>query len=134
MKMDYETPDNLLYTRTHEWLRRDEQNPDEATIGITDFAQGGVGDVVYLDLPAEGNEVTAGEPCGEIESTKTVADLYAPVGGEVIAANGDLVDRPELVNASPYDQGWMISVRISDEAELEGLLDAAAYRALLQGS
>ena len=134
MKTDYETPDNLLYTRSDEWLRRDEESPDEVTIGITDFAQDQVGDVVYLELPAEGDKVTAGEPCGEIESTKTVSDLYTPVSGEVIAANGDLEDQPELVNASPYGEGWMIRVLIADEAELEGMLDAAAYRARLQGS
>ena len=134
MKMDYEIPADLLYTSTHEWLRRDGENPDEVTIGITDFAQDEVGDVVYLDLPAEGAEVTGGEPCAEIESTKTVAELYAPVSGAVIAANRDLEDQPELVNASPYDEGWIIRVRVADGAALEGLLDAAAYRAMLQGS
>ena len=134
MKKDYETPGNLLYTRTDEWLRRDEENPDEFTIGITDYAQDQVGDVVYLDLPGQGNTVTAGEPCGEIESTKTVSDLNAPISGQVIAANADLEDRPELVNASPYDEGWMIRVHLADEAGLEGLLDAAAYQALNHGS
>ena len=127
--MDHETPDDLLYTPNHEWLRRDEEHPEEVTIGITDFAQDQVGDVVYLDLPGEGEAVTAGERCGEIESAKTVSDLYTPVSGEVVAANGALEDQPELVNASPYDEGWMVRVRMSEESELEGLLDAAAYRA-----
>ena len=130
----HETPDGLLYTRDHEWLRRDENAPDEAVVGVTDFAQDQLGDVVYLDLPAAGTPVGAGESCGEIESTKTVAELYAPVGGEVIAANGELVDAPELVNESPYDEGWLIRLRLADAAELEHLLDAAAYRAQLAES
>ncbi len=129
--MDHETPEELLYSANHEWLRRDAGSPDEGTIGITDFAQDQVGDVVYLDLPAEGDAVTAGEQCGEIESAKTVSDLYSPVSGEVVAANGALEDQPELVNSSPYNEGWMIRVRIADEAELDALLDAAGYRAQL---
>lgn len=132
MKTDYEIPGDLLYTETHEWLRRDGENPDEATIGITDFAQDEVGDVVYLDLPGAGSAVTAGEACGEIESTKTVADLYAPVSGEVIAANDALEDGPELVNAAPYGDGWMIRVRMADLSQVEGLLDPGAYRTLIE--
>ena len=132
MKADFEIPANLLYSEEHEWLRRDEENPDEGIIGITDFAQDGVGDVVYLDLPSEGASVAAGESCGEIESAKTVSDLYAPVDGEVIAVNGELEDRPELVNDSPYGDGWMIRVRIADASQLDDLLDAAAYRTLLE--
>ena len=128
------TPDELLYTPSHEWLRRDGENPGEATIGITDFAQDQLGDVVYLDLPEVGTAVSAGETCGEIESTKTVAELYAPVTGEVIAANGELEDAPELVNESPYGEGWLIRVRIAEEAELEGLLDAAGYRAEIEAN
>ncbi len=129
--MDHETPDDLRYTPEHEWLRRDADSPDEAVIGITDYAQDQVGDVVYLDLPGAGDTVTAGERCGEIESAKTVSDFYSPVSGEVIAANGELEERPELVNESPYDEGWMIRVRLADGAELDGLLDAAAYVAQL---
>ena len=131
MKTDSEIPGDLLYTEEHEWLRRDEANPDQATVGITDFAQDSVGDVVYVDLPQEGDGVTGGEPCGEIESTKTVSDLYAPVDGEVMATNEELVDRPELVNLSPYGDGWMIRVRIVDPAQLDNLLDAAGYRTML---
>ncbi len=125
-----QVPDDLLYTSDHEWLRRDGES-DEAVIGITDFAQDQLGDVVYLDLPGEGDEVTAGERFGEVESVKTVSDLYAPINGEVIATNGDLEEQPELVNDSPYDEGWLIRVRIADESQLDGLLDADAYRAQL---
>ena len=124
-------PDDLRYTSDHEWLRRDDANPDEAVIGITDFAQDQLGDVVYLDLPAEGDDVSAGDRFGEIESVKTVSDLYAPISGEVLAANGELEEQPELVNDSPYDEGWLIRVRIADESELDDLLDADAYRAQL---
>ena len=128
MTIDHQTPDDLLYTTDHEWLRRDDDSPDEVTIGITDFAQEQVGDVVYLELPAAGTALTAGEPFGEIESAKTVAELFAPVSGELLAANGELEERPELVNESPYDEGWIVRVRMSNAAELEALLDAAAYR------
>ena len=128
------TPDELLYTPSHEWLRRDGENPGEATVGITDFAQDQLGDVVYVDLPAAGTAVSAGESCGEIESTKTVAELYAPVSGEVIAANGELADSPELVNESPYGEGWLIRIRIAEVAELESLLDAAGYRAEIEAN
>ncbi len=126
--MEYQTPENLLYTSDHEWLRRDDDSPDEVTIGVTEFAQEQLGDVVYLELPAEGTALTAGEPFGEIESAKTVAELIAPVSGELIAVNGELEQRPELVNESPFDEGWIVRVRISDAAELDNLLDAAAYR------
>ena len=129
-----QVPEGLLYTSDHEWLRRDEESPDEAVIGITDFAQDQLGDVVYLDLPAEGSEVTAGERFGEVESVKTVSDLYAPVTGEVLATNGELEDQPELVNDSPYEEGWLIRVRLGDESQLDGLLDADAYRAQLPAS
>lgn len=128
MTIDHQTPDDLLYTIDHEWLRRDDDSPDEVTIGITDFAQEQVGDVVYLELPAAGTGLTAGEPFGEIESAKTVAELFAPVSGELIAANGELEERPELVNESPYDEGWIVRVRMSNATELDDLLDAAAYR------
>lgn len=132
MKADYEIPEDLLYTEEHEWLHRDEENPDQSTIGITDFAQDGVGDVVYLELPSEGDSVSAGEPCGEIESAKTVSDLYAPVDGVVVATNGELEDQPELVNLSPYGDGWLIRVRMADAGQLSTLLDASAYRTLLE--
>ena len=129
--MEYETPENLRYTSDHEWLRREDDSPDEVTIGVTEFAQEQLGDVVYLELPAEGTALTVGAPFGEIESAKTVAELFAPVTGELIATNGALEDHPELVNESPFDEGWIVRVRISDETELDALLDAAAYRELL---
>ena len=129
-----ETPDDLLYTSDHEWLRRGEASPDEAVIGITDFAQDQLGDVVYLDLPAAGDSISAGERFGEIESVKTVSDLYAPISGEVLAVNGELEEQPELVNDSPYEDGWLIRVRIADDSELENLLDAGAYTAQLPAS
>ena len=129
-----ETPDDLLYTSDHEWLRRGEASPDEAVIGITDFAQDQLGDVVYLDLPTPGDSLNAGERFGEIESVKTVSDLYAPISGEVLAANGELEEQPELVNDSPYEDGWLIRVRIADDSELDGLLDAGAYTAQLPAS
>lgn len=129
--MDYETPEDLLYTEDHEWLRREADADDEVTIGITDFAQEQVGDVVYLELPADGTALTAGEPFGEIESAKTVAELFAPVSGELIASNTELEERPELVNESPYGDGWIVRVRVSNADELDGLMDAEAYRAQL---
>ncbi|MCE2531875.1 MAG: glycine cleavage system protein GcvH [Acidimicrobiia bacterium] len=131
MTTDSGTPDELLYAPSHEWLRRGDQNPGEATIGITDFAQDQLGDVVYVDLPATGTTVEAGESCGEIESTKTVAELYAPVAGEVVDVNDELSDAPELVNESPYGEGWLIRLRIADDADLANLLDAAGYQAQL---
>ena len=126
-----DAPDGLLYTRDHEWLRLDGAAPDEAVVGVTAFAQDQLGDVVYLDLPAAGDALTAGERFGEIESVKTVSDLYAPVSGEAIAVNEALIERPELVNSSPYGEGWLLRVRVADASDLEALLDAAAYRALL---
>ena len=130
--MPHQTPDDLLYTEDHEWLRRTAGGDSgEAEIGITDFAQEQVGDVVYLELPADGTALIAGEPFGEIESAKTVAELIAPVSGELVTSNAALEERPELVNESPYDEGWIVRVRIADPAELESLLDAEAYRAQL---
>lgn len=129
--MAYEAPDDLLYTKDHEWLRRDADSADEVTIGITEFAQEQLGDVVYLELPPEGTALTVGEPFGEIESAKTVAELFAPVGGELIGVNAELEERPELVNESPYDEGWIVRVRIADASELDQLLDADAYQSLI---
>lgn len=125
--MDY--PEDLLYTRQHEWLRR---NTDGTVrLGITAYAQDALGDVVYVSLPAAGDPVQAGQPVGEVESTKSVSELYAPVSGTVLAANDALSATPELVNADPYGDGWMIELRPTDESGLDGLLDAADYRALV---
>ncbi len=129
--MAYEAPDHLLYTNDHEWLKRDHDSPDEVTIGITEFAQEQLGDVVYLELPPEGTTLTVGEPFGEIESAKTVAELFAPVGGELIGVNAELEERPELVNESPYDEGWIVRVRLADASDLDQLLDADAYQSLI---
>ena len=122
-------PDDLRYTEAHEWVRENpDGRPDVVRVGITDYAQSQLGDVVYVDLPAVGDAVTAGSPCGEVESTKSVSELYAPVSGEVVAVNDDLEASPELVNSGPYGDGWMFEVR--PEGGLDGLLDAAAYRGL----
>jgi glycine cleavage system H protein len=123
-------PDDLRYTDAHEWVR--EGDDGVVRVGITDYAQSQLGDVVYVDLPAVGDAVTAGASCGEIESTKSVSEVYAPVSGEVVAVNGALEGSPELVNTGPYDDGWMFEVR-PDDAQgdaMDALLDAAAYRGL----
>ncbi len=120
-------PDDLRYTDAHEWVREGEGGV--VRVGITDYAQAQLGDVVYVDLPAVGDAVTAGEPCGEVESTKSVSEIYAPVSGEVVAVNGALEDSPELVNSGPYDDGWMFEIHAADPG-LDALLDPAAYRGL----
>ncbi len=125
-----EFPDDLRYTREHEWARRED---GIVRVGITDFAQDALGDVVYVDIPEVGTTVTAGEPFGEVESTKSVSDVYAPVSGKVIERNGALADSPQLVNEDPYGDGWMIAIEPEGPAEVEGLLDASAYRAFTEG-
>jgi glycine cleavage system H protein len=126
-------PADLRYTAEHEWVRR--SGDDTVRVGITDFAQSALGDVVFVQLPDVGGEVTAGESFGEVESTKSVSDLFAPVSGTVSAVNGDLEGSPQLVNSDPYGDGWLLDVRVSDAAELESaisaLLDAEAYRGTL---
>ena len=125
--MDY--PEGLKYTKQHEWARVE---GDLVTVGITDFAQDALGDVVYVDVPEVGAEVRAGEPFGEVESTKSVSDVYAPVGGTVVERNVALADAPETVNSDPYGSGWMIVIRVTDPSELDALLPVAAYRAFLE--
>jgi glycine cleavage system H protein len=120
-------PDELRYTDAHEWVR--DGADGVLRVGITDYAQAQLGDVVYVDLPAVGDAVTAGTPCGEVESTKSVSEIYAPVSGEVVAVNGALEGSPELVNSGPYGDGWMFEIR-TDGAGVDGLLDADAYRSL----
>jgi len=126
-------PPDLHYTAEHEWVRR--SGDDTVRVGITDFAQSALGDVVYVQLPDVGTELTAGESFGEVESTKSVSDLYAPVSGKVSAVNSDLEGSPQLVNSDPYGAGWLVDVQVSDVAELESgissLLDAQAYRGTL---
>jgi glycine cleavage system H protein len=120
-------PADLHYTKDHEWVRVD---GDTATIGVTDFAAHQLGDVVFVDLPAAGRTIEQFATFGVVESVKAVSDLYAPVSGEVVAVNGDLGSQPELVNSDPFGKGWMIRVRVSDSAQVDGLLDAAAYEHL----
>jgi glycine cleavage system H protein len=117
-------PADLKYTKDHEWIRVE---GDTGTIGITNFAQQQLGDVVYVDLPEVGTKLTAGETFGTIESVKAVSELYAPVSGEVVDVNAALKDKPEDVNAKPHDS-WMIKVRLANAAETGGLMDAAAYQ------
>ncbi|OBF09836.1 glycine cleavage system protein GcvH [Mycobacterium sp. 852002-10029_SCH5224772] len=126
-------PPDLHYTAEHEWVRR--SGDDTVRVGITDFAQSALGDVVFVQLPDVGAELSAGESFGEVESTKSVSDLYAPVSGKVSAVNTDLDGSPQLVNSDPYGAGWLLDVQVSDVAELESaissLLDAEAYRGTL---
>lgn len=124
-------PDDLHYTSEHEWVRSD---GDTVRVGVTDYAQEALGDIVFVTLPEVGAQVTAGQPCGEIESTKSVSDVYAPVSGTVVARNDGLDTAPELVNSDPYGDGWMMDIRPEDASAVDGLLDAAAYQAGLESS
>ena len=117
-------PKDLRYTKDHEWVKVE---GDIATIGVTDFAAGQLGDVVFVDLPAVGKSLDQFATFGVVESVKAVSDLYAPVSGEIAEVNGDLGSQPELVNSDPFGAGWMIKVKVADAAQLEGLLDAAGY-------
>jgi glycine cleavage system H protein len=121
-----EFPAELRYTEEHEWVRPEGQ---AVRVGITDFAQDALGDVVYVDLPEVGASVQANQPLGEVESTKSVSDVYSPVSGTVVDRNPLLEERPELVNEQPYGDGWMVLLQPEDPAAIEGLLDADAYRA-----
>jgi glycine cleavage system H protein len=121
-----EYPSDLKYTREHEWAAPEET--DRVRVGITDFAQDALGDVVYVNLPDEGTEVRGGEAMGEVESTKSVSDIFSPVSGRVVERNQALTDAPELVNQEPYGEGWMVVIEMSDPEELNDLLDADAYR------
>ena len=117
-------PDNLLYTKDDEWIRVDGK---EGVVGITDYAQDSLSDIVYVELPDEGDSFKLGESFGVVESVKAAADLYIPVSGEVTAVNEDLPDAPEVLNTDPYGEGWMIKITIADPSELEGLMDPVAY-------
>ena len=120
-------PDDVLYTAEHEWVR--DIDADTVRVGITDYAQDSLGDIVYVQLPAVGDEVTAGAAMGELESTKSVSDLFAPLSGTVTASNDALESAPELCNSDPYGEGWVVELRVSDPAEREQLLSAADYEA-----
>lgn len=122
-------PADLRYTVEHEWIRDPGTAEGSVRVGITDFAQDALGDIVYVSLPEVGAGVTAGEPCGELESTKSVSDVYAPLTGEVVARNETLDATPELVNSDPYGEGWLFEIVPADRAAIDGLLDAAAYEA-----
>lgn len=121
-------PANYRYTKEHEWV---EMNGDTATIGITDYAQHELGDVVFVELPVPGVKVTAGKTFGTVESVKAVSDIYAPVSGEVVQSNGDLQNGPQRINDDPHGEGWLIRVQLSNPAELNALMDTKAYEAYI---
>jgi glycine cleavage system H protein len=127
-----EYPDDLRYSKEHEWARTEQDG--RVRVGITDFAQDALGDVVYVDLPEPGTQVSVGQAFGEVESTKSVSDVYAPVSGTIVERNGALEEKPELVNQQPYGDGWLVAIEAADRGELEQLLDAAAYREHVQAS
>lgn len=120
-------PENLKYTKDHEWVRVE---GDFGWVGVTDFAQGELGDVVFVELPAVGVKLVQGKSFGTIEAVKAVSDLYAPVAGEVVELNETIKDTPEIVNRDPYGEGWMVKIKIENKADLNALLDAAAYKNL----
>lgn len=125
-----EFPDDLRYTEDHEWVRVEGAR---ARVGITDFAQDALGDVVYVDLPEAGATVQGGQPLGEVESTKSVSDVFCPVSGMIAERNPLLEDRPELVNSAPYGDGWLVVIDMDDPGAADRLLDAAGYRAFVEG-
>jgi glycine cleavage system H protein len=124
-------PDDLRYHPEHDWARIDPDRPDEAMFGITWFAQDALGEVVFVEPPSVGTKVGKDEPYTEVESVKAVSDVIAPLSGEIVAVNDALKDKPELINDDPYGEGWIVKVRLSDAAEADELLDAAAYEATL---
>jgi len=126
-----EVPEDLRYTQEHEWARLEN---GRVRIGITDYAQDALGDVVYVDLPEVGTMVTAAQALGEVESTKSVSDVFCPVSGRVLERNPLIDERPELVNEQPYGDGWLVIIEPADPAAFDALLDASAYRAFLEGS
>jgi glycine cleavage system H protein len=120
-------PDDLKYTAEHEWVRSPGTSEGAVRVGITDFAQDALGDIVYVSLPAVGDDVAVGTPIGELESTKSVSDVYAPVDGSVVAVNEALDQSPELVNSDPYGEGWLFEVVPTDPSSVDALMDAATY-------
>jgi glycine cleavage system H protein len=125
-----EFPEDLRYTKEHEWVR--EEDEGRVRVGITDYAQDALGDVVYVDVPEVGTAVSANQAFSEVESTKSVSDVFAPVSGTVLERNALLEERPELVNEQPYGDGWIVVLQVSDASELDALMDAGAYRSLVQ--
>jgi glycine cleavage system H protein len=128
---DSSYPDDLLYHAEHDWARIDADDPAAATLGITWYAQDSLGEVVFLDLPAVGTSVSKDAPYAEVESVKAVSDVIAPLSGEIVEVNEALGDNPAMINEDPYGEGWLVKLRLSDPAERDQLLDAAAYRATL---
>lgn len=124
-------PEDLLYSEEHEWVKKEGDN--KVRIGITDFAQSELGDIVFVELPEEDDEVTLGDSFGSVESVKTVSELYSPLSGTVVEVNEDLDDSPEAVNESPYEGAWMLLVELSDESELDKLMSAEQYKAFIEG-
>ncbi|MFT6111733.1 MAG: glycine cleavage system H protein [Bacteroidia bacterium] len=120
-------PENLKYTKEHEWISIE---GDIATVGVTDFAQGELGDIVFVEIETEGETLAKDEVFGTIEAVKTVSDLFMPLSGEIVEINTNLEDAPESVNENPYDAGWMVKIKLSDTSELEGLMDVESYKAL----
>ena len=125
-----EYPEDLRYSAEHEWVRR---AGDTVTVGITDFAQDALGDVVYVAAPEVGRAIAAGESIGEIESTKSVSEIYSPSAGAVVAVNADLEQRPELLNSDPFGEGWIAQIQLANADDLDHLMDAAAYRNFVEG-
>ncbi len=125
------TPENLRYSSDHEWIKS--EDPNRVRIGITDYAQDALGDVVYVELPEVGAKVTVGQSISEVESTKSVSDIYAPVEGVVAEVNVDLTDEPERLNSDPYGDGWICVIELDGDGALDGLMDAAAYVELTEG-
>ena len=126
-------PEDLKYTSEHEWVRSPGETDSSVRIGITDYAQDALGDIVYVSLPEVGTEVESGAPVGELESTKSVSDVYAPLTGTVVARNDGLESSPELVNSDPYGEGWLFELAPADASAVDALMDAAAYEAGLEG-
>lgn len=123
-------PDDLRYSSEHEWVRSDDSKV--ARVGVTDYATGEMGDIVYVSLPTVGSTVAAGDACGELESTKSVSDIFAPVSGVVISVNEAVTDNPETIGDNPYGEGWLFDIEMSDPAELDALLDADGYAELIE--
>ncbi|MCC6935028.1 MAG: glycine cleavage system protein GcvH [Thermomicrobiales bacterium] len=124
-------PKDYKFTKTHEWVKVD---GDVVTIGISDFAQAELGDITYLELPAVGQSINKADPLGVIESVKAASDVYSPVSGEIVEENSNVIDAPELVNSSPYDDAWLVKIRISDPSQLEELMDSGEYSKLVAES
>ncbi len=124
-----EIKSDLKYTKSHEWIKVD---GDSVTMGVSDFAQSELGDITYLELPEPGEAVTRNEPLGVIESVKAASDIYSPVTGEIVEANENVVDAPESVNSSPYDDAWLVKIKLSDPSQLDELMDSAAYEKFVE--